>query len=67
MNLAVQTKLNDSNVSLVDALLAGGFVFPDLGKPGIKQGTVKDTDNVTVYQRRNQLLRRMRLAKEKEE
>jgi len=65
MNRAVQAKLNDSGLSLVDALVAGGFIFPDMNIPGIKLSTVKDTDDVTVYQRRNQLLRRLRLVKEK--
>mmetsp|Transcript_38727 Transcript_38727/g.71017 ORF Transcript_38727/g.71017 Transcript_38727/m.71017 type:complete len:370 (+) Transcript_38727:324-1433(+) len=65
MNRAVQAKIDYPNLSLVDALVAGGFVFPDLHVPGMKLSTVKDTDNVTVYQRRNQLLRRLRLVREK--
>jgi len=65
MNRAVQAKMDNPNLSLVAALVAGGFVFPDLEVPGLKLSTVKDTDNVTVYQRRNQLLRRLRLVKEK--
>lgn len=64
MNLAVQAKMADPDLSLVAALIAGGFVFgPELNAPGVKVSTVKDVDGVTVYQRRNQLLRRMRLAK----
>mmetsp|Transcript_17773 Transcript_17773/g.31317 ORF Transcript_17773/g.31317 Transcript_17773/m.31317 type:complete len:393 (-) Transcript_17773:188-1366(-) len=65
MNRAVQAKIDYPNLSLVAALVAGGFVFPDLDVPGMKLSTVKDTDNVTVYQRRNQLLRRLRLVREK--
>lgn len=66
MNMAVAAKLNDPDLPLLDALLAGGFVFPDLHVPRVKVSTVKDTDNVTVYQRRNQLLRRLRVAKAKD-
>lgn len=68
MNKAMQAKLNNADISLIDALLSGGFVFPDLGKNDkkIKTADVKDLEGVSIYQRRNQLLRRLRLAKDKE-
>ena len=65
MQLAVQAKINDPNISLIDALVAGGFVFPGLDKPGVQVANIEDTDGVSVYQRRNQLLRRLRLLKDK--
>ena len=60
MNRAVQAKLEDPDLPLLDALALGGFVFEDLNKPGVKSSQVRDKDGVTVYQRRNQLLRRLR-------
>ena len=68
MNKAMQAKLNDPNISLIDALISGGFVFPDLdkGDKTTKTADVKDLEGISIYQRRNQLLRRLRLAKEKE-
>lgn len=65
MNQAVQAKVNNPNLSLVAALMAGGFVFPDFNAQGVSMSDVKDTDNVTLYQRRNQLLRRLRYMKGK--
>ena len=66
MHKAVNAKLGDPNMSLVSALLVGGFVFPELNRSGVELSSVKDTDGVTVRQRRNQLLRRLRFAREKE-
>lgn len=60
MNAAVQAKLEDPDLPLLEALALGGFVFEDLNKPGVKSSEVRDKDGVTVYQRRNQLLRRLR-------
>ena len=60
MSKAVKARHQDSNISLLSALLAGGFVFPDMHKPGVKLAQVKDLDGVTVYQRKNQLNRRLR-------
>mmetsp|Transcript_5297 Transcript_5297/g.7729 ORF Transcript_5297/g.7729 Transcript_5297/m.7729 type:complete len:432 (+) Transcript_5297:151-1446(+) len=60
MNAAVQAKLEDPDLPLLEALAAGGFVFEDINKPGVKSSEVRDKDGVTVYQRRNQLLRRLR-------
>ncbi len=60
MNAAVQAKLEDPDLPLLEALAAGGFVFEDINKAGVKSSEAKDKDGVTVYQRRNQLLRRLR-------
>ena len=66
MNRAVQAKLDNPNLSLVIALMKGGFVFNDMANsPEVSLSDVRDTDNITVYQRRNQLLRRLRKIKEK--
>mmetsp|Transcript_4360 Transcript_4360/g.6684 ORF Transcript_4360/g.6684 Transcript_4360/m.6684 type:complete len:431 (+) Transcript_4360:81-1373(+) len=60
MNAAVQAKLEDPDLPLLEALAVGGFIFEDINKPGVKSSEVRDKDGVTVYQRRNQLLRRLR-------
>ena len=60
MNMAVKARQQDPKISLLDALLQGGFTFPQLYTPGVKLSQVKDTDGVTVYQRKNQLNRRLR-------
>ena len=66
MNRAVQAKLDSPNLPLVIALVKGGFVFNDMANsPEVSLSDVRDTDNITVYQRRNQLLRRLRKIKEK--
>jgi len=56
----IEARQKDPNISLLSALLAGGFIFPELYSPGMKLSKVKDTDGVTVYQRKNQLNRRLR-------
>ena len=63
MNLAVQTKLDNPELPLVTCLTRGGFVFNNLAV--INVNSVKDIDGVTLYQRRNQLMRRLRSAKQK--
>merc|ERR1712087_603168 len=66
MNRAVQAKLDNPELSLLDSLVQGGFNFPELfSKTETKTSDIKDTDGVTVYQRRNQLLRRLRAAKQR--
>ncbi len=67
MNRAVQLRMNDPKLPLIDALIAGGFVFPDINNPEGKRSECKDADGVTVHQRRNQLIRRIRHAKKKEQ
>ena len=63
MNKAVAARKHDPQISLMQALLLGGFVFPEMYTPGVKLAKVKDTDGVTVEQRKNQLNRRLRLDK----
>jgi len=63
MNKAVLARKHDPNISLMQALLLGGFVFPEMYTPGVKMAQVKDTDGVTIAQRKNQLNRRLRLDK----
>ncbi|KAL7539603.1 hypothetical protein ACHAWF_006459 [Thalassiosira exigua] len=65
MDRAVQAKLDDPSLSLLDALRQGGFEFPALGDPGTPQYAVVDSDNVKITQRKNQLLRRIRTARKK--
>jgi len=60
MNKAVKARQKDPKMSLIAALLHGGFIFPQLYTPGLKTSQVKDTEGVTVYQRKNQLNRRLR-------
>jgi len=60
MNKAVKARQQDPKLSLLAALLQGGFIFPQLYTPGVKMAQVKDTEGVTVYQRKNQLNRRLR-------
>merc|ERR1712071_237474 len=63
MRRAVQARVDNPAMSLLAALVTGGFVFPDLENSNLKMSEVKDTEGVSVYQRRNQLIRRIRLAK----
>ena len=63
MNKAVDAKRCNPNMSHLDAILAGGFVFPII--PGVKLGDAKDLDGVSVNQRKNQLMRRLRNEKKK--
>ena len=63
MHLAVAVKIANPNIALLDALLAGGFEFPTLGNPGSSDQTIRDTNGTLLYQRKNQLNRRIRLIK----
>jgi len=65
MDAAVEAKINDPDLSLVDALRQGGFVFPNIDDTNAPQYTVVDSDNVKITQRKNQLLRRLRSMKKK--
>ncbi|KAL9181444.1 hypothetical protein ACHAXT_010249 [Thalassiosira profunda] len=65
MDRAVQLKLDDPSLSLLDALREGGFIFPALDDSTTPQYTVVDSDNVKITQRKNQLLRRIRAVKKK--
>ena len=66
MNLAVQAKLENPDLPTLAALTKGGYVFDDFANaPGLKRDQIRDTDNITLYQRRNQLMRRLRTARMK--
>ena len=55
MNRAVAARLKDPNLSLYGALFIGGFNFPSSD-----EASTLDDENVTLGQRKNQLLRRLR-------
>ncbi|KAL7450329.1 hypothetical protein ACHAWC_002272 [Mediolabrus comicus] len=65
MDAAVEAKINNPDLSLVDALKQGGFVFPNVEGASTPQYSVVDSDNVKITQRKNQLLRRLRSVKKK--
>eukprot|EP01083_Nonionella_stella_P227298 806577_1 len=65
MDKAVQAKLDDPSLPLLDALREGGFIFPAIDDSSTPQYAVVDSDNVKITQRKNQLLRRIRTAKKK--
>lgn len=59
MHLAVQFRMADPKLSLLEALRKGGFVFT-----ADANGSITDSDNVGLGQRKNQLSRRLRLQKQ---
>ena len=63
MNKAVEARLQNPDLPYLDALIAGGFVFPKLHAPGKKPSEARDTEDVTLAQRKNQLMRRLRAVK----
>jgi len=64
MHRAVAARLNNPNMSLLEALIVGGFQFPNGTEgDGKSDRNVYDADNVLLCQRKNQLSRRLRLAK----
>ena len=65
MNRAIEARKKNPDISLLAALLAGGFIFPQLYAPGVKMADVLDVDGISVYQRKNQLNRRLREDKKK--
>uniref|UniRef100_A0A7S4J367 Uncharacterized protein n=1 Tax=Odontella aurita TaxID=265563 RepID=A0A7S4J367_9STRA len=65
MHRAVTIRLSRPEYPLLDTLVEGGFVFTGLRLPGASDRTVRDEDGVMLYQRKNQLNRRIRLAKKK--
>ena len=61
MNIAVQVKIDNPKLPLVTCLTRGGFVFNGLAVSlGTNVGSDKVMDGITLYQRRNQLMRRLR-------
>ena len=64
MDRAVEAKLADPTISLLDALRAGGFDITVSNGSNTPQYAAVDGDNVRITQRKNQLLRRLRTAKQ---
>lgn len=68
MHRAVAARLDDPSLSLLEALIAGGFSFPQgTERSGVSDRNVYDSDNVLLCQRKNQLSRRLRLAKKSQQ
>lgn len=67
MDRAVEAKLADPSMSLLDALRAGGFEIPSSNSSSAPQYVVVDGDNVKITQRKNQLLRRLRTVKKEDQ
>lgn len=65
MHKAVTTKIESPETSLVEALQEGGFNFDGLNEKGRPHHEVFDQDGVSLMQRKNQLLRRIRVEKKK--
>jgi hypothetical protein len=66
MHRAVAARLLKPDLSLLQALIEGGFVFPDINETDCKSDrNVYDSDGVLLCQRKNQLSRRLRLAKKR--
>ncbi|KAL3808162.1 hypothetical protein ACHAXA_010648 [Cyclostephanos tholiformis] len=71
MDRAVEARWRDPSLSAEEALRIGGYVFPPSssinadGKRGSSSalGGVVDSDNVSISQRKNNLLRRLRLRR----
>jgi hypothetical protein len=58
MHKALEARVNDPRISLIDALQIGGFEFYSL-----ENNECYDRDNILLSQRKNQLSRRIRLYK----
>ena len=76
MHRAVNARCANPSISLLEALIIGGFEFPNDTKPrhdtetgehksGKSTQKVYDSDNVLLSQRKNQLSRRLRLARKR--
>ena len=66
MKRAVRAKQDDPDLSLYDALTSGGFAFAQKGS-GTKDSDFVDEDDVSLKQRKNNLCRRLREEKRKDE
>jgi hypothetical protein len=62
MHRAVSARLEDPNLTLYEALKAGGFDYPTND-----DSSLIDSEKVTLGQRKNQLSRRLRLARKQNE
>uniref|UniRef100_A0A7S4IZC4 CRAL-TRIO domain-containing protein n=1 Tax=Odontella aurita TaxID=265563 RepID=A0A7S4IZC4_9STRA len=60
MKRAIAARLADPHLPLLDALIKGGFKFPAKKEKGISDKSIMDGDGVSLYQRKNQLNRRLR-------
>jgi hypothetical protein len=71
MYKAVQAKLRNSELSPYDALKLGGYVFippPQTNSPKqVTDATLRDTDGISLSQRKHQFRRRLRLTVRKTE
>jgi len=69
MDRAAEAKWRDPSLSAEEALRIGGYVFPpslagaDGKKGAAARKEVVDSDNVSIAQRKNNLLRRLRLRR----
>ena len=66
MNRSVRIKLRNPEISPFDALLQGGYDYPIPAK-GSSAHEIFDSDNVSLHQRKNQLCRRVRQLREKQQ
>lgn len=66
MNRSVRIKLRNPETSPLDALLQGGYDYPIPAK-GSSAHEIFDSDNVSLHQRKNQLCRRVRQLREKQQ
>lgn len=68
MHRAVAARLLNPELSLLEALIEGGFAFPEGTEgSGKSDRNIYDTDGVLLCQRKNQLSRRLRLAKKRQQ
>mmetsp|Transcript_6898 Transcript_6898/g.19362 ORF Transcript_6898/g.19362 Transcript_6898/m.19362 type:complete len:533 (+) Transcript_6898:519-2117(+) len=61
MHEAVRYRLTHPKCTLLDALVHGGFLFPPLHLANVSDRFVRDANGVTLSQRKNQLMRRLRV------
>eukprot|EP00566_Odontella_aurita_P008295 CAMPEP_0113560844 /NCGR_PEP_ID=MMETSP0015_2-20120614/19655_1 /TAXON_ID=2838 /ORGANISM="Odontella" /LENGTH=651 /DNA_ID=CAMNT_0000462591 /DNA_START=1268 /DNA_END=3220 /DNA_ORIENTATION=- /assembly_acc=CAM_ASM_000160 len=66
MKRAIAARLADLHLPLLDALIKGGFKFPAKKEKGISDKSIMDCDGVSLYQRKNQLNRRLRERRRKD-
>ena len=63
MDRAVEAKWCNPALSAEEALRMGGYVFPKSSDNADGKKGVVDSDNVSIAQRKNNLLRRLRLRR----
>ena len=67
MHKAVSARLSNPGISLLEALVEGGFNFPnDVETCGKSDRDIYDSEGVQLCQRKNQLSRRLRLIRKRE-